>query len=132
MKLVFLAPQQFHQFLEGHSVVVMSDNTTVVAYINKQRGIFSQPLSHLAVEILRWAEIHSISLSARFIPGKRNVLADNLSRASQIVRTKRSVEHLVANKVLTLGSSPTGDLFAMALNFRLLLYCSPVSDPKAL
>ncbi|XP_068225363.1 uncharacterized protein [Palaemon carinicauda] len=130
MKAVYRALQQFQQTLAGHSVVVMSDNTTVVAYINKQGGTFSQQLSHLAVEILSWTEVHSIPLSARFIPGKRNVLADSLSRASQIVSTEWSLDPLVANKVLTLCGSPTVDPFTTALYFKLPLYCSPIPGPQ--
>lgn len=36
-----LALQTSCQRLEGHSVVVMDDSTTIVAYINKQQGMVS-------------------------------------------------------------------------------------------
>ncbi|XP_068235599.1 uncharacterized protein [Palaemon carinicauda] len=131
MKAVFLALQEFHHFLAGHSVVVMSENTIIVAYIKKQGGTFSQHLSHLTVDILRWAEVHSVSISARFILGKWNVLSDNLSRTSQIMGSEWYLDYLVANKVLNLCGSLTVDLFATALNFW-LPFCSPIPDPKAL
>ncbi|XP_068233627.1 uncharacterized protein [Palaemon carinicauda] len=129
MRAAFLVLKELHQVLAEHSDVLMSDNTTVVAYLSKQGGTFSQQLCHMAVEILRWAEDNSVTLSARFIPGKQNVLSDKLSRATQIVGTEWSLNPLIANKVLTLWGSPTVDLFATALNFRLALYCSPVPDP---
>ncbi|XP_068210425.1 uncharacterized protein [Palaemon carinicauda] len=121
MRAAFLALHQLHQLLAGHSVVLMSNNTTVVAYIYKQGGTFSQPLCHLVVKILRWLEEHSVSLSARFIPVKRNVLTDNLSRVTQIVGSELSLNRQIANKVLTLWGSPTVDLFVTSLNSKLAL-----------
>lgn len=36
MKAAFLARQEFQERVSGHSVVLLSDNVTVVAYVNKR------------------------------------------------------------------------------------------------
>ncbi|XP_066957853.1 uncharacterized protein [Macrobrachium rosenbergii] len=90
MKAAFLGLQCFQDRLVGHSVVLMSDNMTVVAYINKQGGLVSRALHKLTLQVHQWAVAHGGFLSARYIPGKRNVLADTLSRRDQIVGSDRS------------------------------------------
>ena len=73
------------------SVILMSDSATIVAYLKKQRGIVSKALCNLAQEIVLWTEVHSITLSARYIPGKKNVLADQLSCPDQVLPTEWSL-----------------------------------------
>ncbi|XP_064104989.1 uncharacterized protein LOC135214543 [Macrobrachium nipponense] len=71
------------------------------------------------------------STSAQFIPGKWNIVPDNLNRTTQIVGSEWSLAPWRANKVLTLAGSTTIDLFATALNRKLQIYCSPVPDLAA-
>ena len=59
----------------GGSVVLMSDNDTFVSYLKKQGETVSKTLYDMAQEIVLWTEVHSVTLSARYIPGKNNVLA---------------------------------------------------------
>ena len=40
------------------------------------RGIVSRVMCGLVQEIVAWTEIHSVTLSARDIPEKKNILAD--------------------------------------------------------
>ena len=44
MKALFLALQAFQEDVDGHHVTAMCDNSTVVAYVNKQGGTVSRPL----------------------------------------------------------------------------------------
>ena len=44
MKALFLALQAFQEDVAGHHVTAMCDNSTVVAYVNKQGGTVSRPL----------------------------------------------------------------------------------------
>ena len=64
-----------HQ-LSHKDVLVMSDNTTVVSYINRQGGTRSHSLLQIVRVMLLWAHDHQLTLRARHIPGNRNVLAD--------------------------------------------------------
>ncbi len=56
MLAVFLALKNFLAYLRGHHVLVRSDNTSVVSYINHKGGLRSRPLSKLACQILMWSQ----------------------------------------------------------------------------
>ena len=131
MKAVLMALHAFQDRLMNHSVGLMSDNTTVVAYVNKQGGTVSSSLFLLTRQVLLWAESHSVSLSARYIPGERNVVADQLSRRGQVIGTEWSLHPLTAKELFRVWGSPTVDLFASALNKKLPVYCSLLPDPLA-
>ena len=75
LKAVWLA---FQDRVAHQTVALMCDNSTVVAYVNKQGDTVSRPLWLLtkAKELLAWAEANSVKLVARFLPGRANVLAD--------------------------------------------------------
>ena len=131
MKALFLALQSFQELFAGHHVTAMCDNSTVVAYVNKQVGTVSRSLCSLASQLLRWTESLDIHLDARYLPGQSNVLADLLSRRDQVIGTEWSLHPRVARDLLCRWGSPSIDLFATSLNAKLPLYCSLVPDPQA-
>ena len=109
----------------------MCDNSTVVAYVNKQGGTVSSALCSLTGQLLRRAETRDIQLEARYLPGQANVLADLLSRRNQVLGAEWSLHPQVARDLLRRWGSPTLDLFATHLNAKLPLYCSLIPDPQA-
>ena len=131
MKALFLALQAFQEVVAGHHVTAMCDNSTVVAYVNKQGGTVSRPLCLLTSRLLRWTESFDVHLEARYLPGESNVLADVLSRRGQVVGTEWSLHPQVARALLRTWGNPSIDLFATCLNAKLPLYCSLVPDPQA-
>ena len=131
MRAVLLALQAFQERLMGHRVALMSDNTTVVSYINKQGGTVSSSLCLLVRQVLTWAEFNSVSLVGRFVPGRRNVLADQLSRQGQVISTEWTLHPRILQGVFGIWGTPMVDLFATSLNNRLPVYFSPVPDPRA-
>ena len=131
MKALFLALQAFQEDVAGHHVTAMCDNSTVVAYINKQGGTVSRPLCLLTSRLLRWTESFDVHLEARYLPGGSNVLADVLCRRGQVVGTEWSLHPQVARALLRAWGNPSIDLFATCLNAMLPLYCSLVPDPQA-
>ena len=131
MKALFLALQAFQEDVAGHHVTAMCDNSTVVAFINKQGGTVSWPLCLLTSRLLRWTESFDVHLEARYLPGESNVLADVLSRRGQVVGTEWSLHPQVARALLRTWGNPSIDLFATCLNAKLPLYCSLVPDPQA-
>ena len=131
MKALFLALQAFQEDVAGHHVTAMCDNSTVVAYVNKQGGTVSRPLCLLTSRLLRWTESFDVHLEARYLPGESNVLADVLSRRGQVVGTEWSLHPQVARALLRTWGNPSIDLFATCLNAKLPLYCSLVPDPQA-
>ena len=68
----------------------MSDNTTFVAYLQHQGGTVSRVLCRMATEVVLWTERHLVSLTVRYVPGKKNALADQLSRPSRVLPTELS------------------------------------------
>lgn len=64
----------------GRFVLVLMDNTTVAAYINRQGGTPSASLNALAAQLWRWFWANDIVPIANKIPGQDNLIADFLSR----------------------------------------------------
>ena len=69
LQAVWLTLQHFLPQVRGTAVDVLTDNSTTVAYINKEGGTQSPTLCYLQ---------HGIHLIATHISGVRNVLADAL------------------------------------------------------
>ncbi len=80
MLAVYRALKYFLPDLRGHHVLVRTDNTAVVSYINHQGGLRSRSLYKLAHQILLWSQDKFLSLRTLYIPGYLNVGADVLSR----------------------------------------------------
>ncbi|CAG2204005.1 unnamed protein product [Mytilus edulis] len=80
MRAVFLSLRQFQAVIQGQSLLVATDNSTLVAYLRNQVGTHSFSLYHLSKEILLLCHSLDIILSVRHVPGSRNLLADALSR----------------------------------------------------
>ena len=109
---------------------MMCDNSTVVAYVNKQGGTVSRALCSLASRLLRWTEILDTHLDTRYLPGQANVLADLLSHHGQVVGTEWSLHPQVARSLLRVWGNPSIDLFVKSFNAKLPLYCSLVRIPR--
>ena len=77
LKAVVCALQHWAPMLQGHQVMIATDNSTVVSYINKQGGTHSPTLLLLTVELLLWFEAQNTIVRARHIPGCLNVIADH-------------------------------------------------------
>ncbi len=77
---VWLALRRFRTLLHEKHILVRSDNTATVAYINHQGGLRSRRMSQLARHLLLWSQKHLRSLRAVHIPGELNRAADELSR----------------------------------------------------
>ena len=76
---MFLALQEFESVVSGQSVLVQSDNRSVVAYIVHQGGTLSVLVStgSQSVAVVYSSGVH---LSATHIPGEGYLMADFLSR----------------------------------------------------
>ena len=92
LKAVFLALKEFRTLVCNKTVLIATDNTTVVAYINKEGGMKSGSLCALLWRILSWCTRQQVTLRARHIPGRLNVIADKLSRLGQTIQTEWSLQ----------------------------------------
>ena len=131
LKAVSLALGSFKDQCQNQTVLVATDNSTVVAYINKQGGTHSAEMCALLLKIMTWCHHYHITLKARHIPGCLNVMADLLSRSNQVQSTEWSLHPQVFKQICQKWFTPHVDLFATHLNHKLSLYVSPVPDPKA-
>ena len=132
MMAIWLALKQAKTFIHHSCIMISTDNTTVVSYINKQGGTHSPNLCVEVWKILNWCLEQDIVIRVRHIPGKFNILADRLSRLDKPIKTEWSLDQTVANSVFQMLNFPNVDLFATRFNHRLPLYVSPVQDYKAL
>ena len=71
------------------------------------------------------SKLHSVKLSAKYIPGKKNILAD------QVPLTEWSLFPRMFDAICEVLEWPLIDLFATRANAKLPLYMSPVPDPMA-
>ena len=131
LKAVFLALKDFQTLVFNKTVLVATDNTTVVAYINKEGGDESGSLCALLWRILSWCTRQQVTLRARHIPSRLNVIADKLSRLGQTIQTEWSLHPAVFQAVCSRWHQPQVDLFATRFNNKLPQFVSPVPDPQA-
>ena len=82
---VLLAIRGFLHLLRDQSVSLFTDNTTALAYLHKEGGTRPSSLNAVAQGILRLCEANAVRLLPQFVPGRLNVLADSLSRGSQVL-----------------------------------------------
>ena len=107
------------------------DNTTAVAYVNAMGGTHSKLCNDLAVRIWEWAIKRNIWVTACFLPGTENTIADHNSR-----HFNDNVEWMLNkegfNKLETKFGAFDLDLFASRLNNQLEQFASWKPDPEAL
>ena len=72
-----------------------------------------------------------VTLKARHIPGRLNVIADKLSRLGQTIQTEWSLHPEVFKAICSRWHQPQVDLFATRFNNKLPQFVSPVPDPQA-
>ncbi len=116
--------------VHGQHVRVESDNTTVISYINSMGGCHSLECDTITKDIWTWAIAKNIWLSAAFIPGKINRVADKMSREFN-PKLEWTLNLSVFNKIVQCFSRPTVDLFASRIDYQLPSYVSWKLDPHA-
>ena len=131
LKAVLLALKRFQHLVQGKVVLIATDNTTVVAYINKEGGMRSGSLCALLWRLLCWCSLNQIVLKARHIPGRLNVIADKLSRQRQVIQTEWSLHQETFDLLCQTWHYPRVDMFATRYNCKLVQFVSPIPDPKA-
>ena len=129
-KAVLLCLRAFLHRTRGKSILLLTDNVSVAAYINRQGGTHSPQLCDLATQLWRWCRAHDIEPRATYLPGEENLVADFLSRG-KCLPSEWSLNQLVFESVNEKWGPLEIDLFASSFNHRLPAYCSRVVDRKA-
>ena len=87
MMTVTLALKQTHHHVINSTVLVFTDNTTVVAYLQRQGGTHSPDFCLEVWNTLIWYHQIKIYLAIRQIPEKLNILTDCLSSRNKLILT---------------------------------------------
>ena len=96
---------------------------SLLTYLRNQGGTRSAVLNQTAQDLLRWVELHSISLLSQFIMGHNNVWADSLSRPHQVLGSEWAVKLCVFQQLWRKWPVSI-DLFTTSLNHCCLPYFS--------
>ena len=113
LKAVFLGVRSFFDNLLCHThIEVYVDNTTAVSYINEM------------------AEQRNIWITACFVPGSDNTVADKASRVLNDL-TEWSLDSDIFDRITVTFGKPEIDLFASRLNNKVVDYVSWRPDPGA-
>ena len=132
LQAVYKACLAFQEELRGTVTRVHLDNTTAVAYIRKEGGTCSHLLTRDARTLLLWCDRNKVTLVPVHISGVRNVQADRLSRAGQLLSSEWSLSSSEFQRIQVHFGVPALDLFATAENRVVPDFFSPVPHPEAL
>ncbi|KAI8516362.1 hypothetical protein Bbelb_049430 [Branchiostoma belcheri] len=80
LRAASLTVRAFCRELVSKHVKVLTDNVTVVAYLNRLGGTRSQRLLDIALDLWEWCVNRDLYITAEHVPGKENVRADYNSR----------------------------------------------------
>ena len=73
MKAILLALKQCHQYVFNSTVMIATDNSSVVSYLKREGGTNSPSLCMEVWETLQWCNQKEINLLVRHISGKSNI-----------------------------------------------------------
>ena len=88
MRAVLLSLRHFQEVIQRESLLITTDNTTVVAYLQNQGGTHSFSLYLLCREIMLLCDSLQAVLTVRHVPGNHNLIANALSRFRVPVNTE--------------------------------------------
>lgn len=126
---VIRAISEWADRLRGHAVVVRTDNTTAMAYINREGGTRSAVLTDRIWCLLSLCDRLGIALRAAHIAGSSNLVADALSRG--MGDHEISLSQSWADRLFRMFGTPAVDLFASRRNHRLPRFCTRYPEPGA-
>ena len=126
---VVMAMKSFEKNLTGKCVLIQSDNTTVVCYINRNGGR-STLLSRMAEDLWKWCAARGISCRARHLPGLLNIRADKVSRP-RLDRSDSRLNPRFFDQIQALHGPHQVDLFAGRHDRHLQRYFSARHETEA-
>ncbi|XP_073956606.1 uncharacterized protein [Choristoneura fumiferana] len=125
---LYEALQRIDLDIKNKTLMLQTDNRTSVAYLVKQGGTRSLKLLKTARKILEFCHYHHCYLTARYIPGVYNGLADSLSRFKSLPEWHLSPT--ATSIIFQKFGTPEIDLFASARSAVVAKYVSEdAKDP---
>lgn len=123
LRAVHLALKCFLPSLGHNSILIQTDNTTTMFYLNKQGGTKSRTLSLEAQTIWHWLLKRNLTVTAVHVPGVLNKQADTLSRDFLDAHDWELNDQVLQDLFREWGT-PSIDLFADANNAKCRAYAS--------
>ncbi|XP_058021197.1 S1 RNA-binding domain-containing protein 1 isoform X2 [Ahaetulla prasina] len=120
----------YQNHLSDKHVLVLTDNITAKAHVNRQGGTRSKSLMKEARILFLWVERNLLSLTAEHISGVSNVQADWLSR-QVIDQAEWRLHPDLFNDLSRRFGTPLVDMFATRQNTQLPRFFSRFPDPLA-
>ena len=114
--------RKFKDQCQNETVLVATDNSTVVAYIIKQGGTHLAEMCALLWRLMTWCHPYKITLRARHITGFLNVMIHLLSRSTKSNQQNGLCIRWCSNRSVK-WFTPHVDLFATPLNHKVSIVC---------
>ena len=130
LRAVLLGLQSFHSENRDLQILVETDSSTTVSYVNKMGGTKSASCNKIACEIWDFCEERDLWLMATHIPGDDNIEADFESRHFSD-DTEWELHDTNFQRICETWGEPSVDLFASRLNHKTPSYVSWRYDPGA-
>lgn len=115
---------------KNSTILIRTNNTTSLSYINKQGGTRSLLLLELATEVWNWCLQRNIMIQAQHISGVSNTVADLESRRT-FFKNQWQILPTVFQEIEQMWGPFTIDLFADRTTKLLPKYVSWLPDPDA-
>ena len=131
LRAILLGLQTFFKSESNVEVLIKSDNTTAVSYVNKMGGSRSKECESVSKQIWNFCEQKQMWLVATYIPGIENVQADFCSR-NFTDNTEWILNPHIFEKICDIWGVPDIDMFASRLNHKVETYVSWGKDPCAI
>ncbi|XP_034260139.2 uncharacterized protein LOC132711049 [Pantherophis guttatus] len=128
LRAVHLALRHFQDILLHQHVLVLTDNVTTKAHINREGGTQSRSLLKEMDNLFSWVENHLVSVRAEHILGASNVRADWLSQ-TQLDPSEWMLHPDLFRELVKKFGQPSVDLFACPDNAQLPKFSLTFSEP---
>ncbi len=118
MNAVHFCLLAFQPLLRGHSILLRTDNSTTMSYVNRYGGLVPH-LTRVVTRIHSFLLLESCCMQAQHIPGLENVLADALSRRTDRAESDWKLNPAVFQQLEEAFGPHHYDRFASHLNSQL-------------
>lgn len=125
---IYFALKCFAKDRNNIEILIRSDNTTAVSYVNRMGSVRFPHLNNLSRKIWQFCEKRKLHIFASYIPSKQNVEADFQSRICS-VETEWELAQYAYDRITTKLGVPEIDLFATYANKKCKKFISWHKEP---